>query len=56
MMDMDDEVDEAIRRQREANCPIRAFLDALPKPTPEQLAMLDEYGDWIDPQMNPRLK
>ena len=49
-------MDEEARKKREASeRRIRAFLDALPEPTPELLAKLDEYGDWIDPQMNPRL-
>lgn len=33
---------------------IQELLDALPKPTPEQLAKLDKYGDFIgEPNTEP---
>lgn len=41
-MNLDEETEEAVRRQRAANCPIRAFLDALPEASPETLKNLNE--------------
>lgn len=53
-MNLDEETEEAVRRQRAANCPIRAFLDALPEASPETLKNLNELGDWIGPPRSPR--